>query len=212
MANRYGKLANQLSNLAFELIKDGHTVKRKVIDTQFSVGPRHEDADIVSSDFEFDFMIQTTYTENTYTVDGGANAGFDDNGDEITPLLTVRFEIPENPNWQQVSFDLKDVIRHELEHLSQDGANVRPGKQMEDDQQLREMIDAGLLPKYLYFKLDKEVDAMLQGLHFKARKAKKPFREVVDDYLDKQPITQEEKENVLAKWRERSKVLNLSRI
>jgi hypothetical protein len=53
---------------------------------------------------------------------------------------------------------------------------------------------------------------MLQGLHFKARKAKKPFREVVDDYLDKQPITQEEKENVLAKWRERSKVLNLSRI
>ena len=83
---------------------------------------------------------------------------------------------------------------------------------MEDDQELREMIDAGLLPKYLYFKLDKEVDAMLQGLHFKARKAKKPFREVVDDYLDKQPITQEEKENVLAKWRERSKVLNLSRI
>jgi hypothetical protein len=62
-----------------------------------------------------------------FTVDGGANAGYDDEGDEIQPLLTVRFEIPKDIDWQTVSFDLKDVIRHELEHLTQDGANLKGG-------------------------------------------------------------------------------------
>ena len=90
-------------------------------------------------------------------VDGGANAGFDDEGDEIQPLLSVRFKIPKDVDWQTVSFDLKDVIRHELEHLTQDGANlkggtysknpklVRPSKYMEDDQFIRDLIDAKLL-------------------------------------------------------------------
>jgi hypothetical protein len=34
---------------------------------------------------------------------------------------------------------------------------------MADDEFLRDMIDADLLPKSDYFKLEKEVDAMLQG-------------------------------------------------
>jgi hypothetical protein len=101
--------------------------------------------------------------------------------------LTVRFEIPKNVDWQTVSFDIKDVIRHELEHLTQDGANlkggtdsedprlVRPSKYMEDDKFIRDLIDADLLPKAAYFKLEKEVDAMLQGLYFKAKKSANPF-------------------------------------
>jgi hypothetical protein len=46
---------------------------------------------------------------------------------------------------------------------------------MEDDQFIRDLIDADLLPKSDYFKLEKEVDAMLQGLYFKAKKSRKPF-------------------------------------
>jgi hypothetical protein len=87
---------------------------------------------------------------------------------KIQPLLTVRFEIPKDIDWQTVSFDLKDVIRHELEHLTQDGENlkggtdsddprlVRPSKYMEDDEFIRDMIDADLLPKSAYFKLEKK--------------------------------------------------------
>ena len=142
---RYDKFTNELSRLAFELIKDGYDVGRKVVDETFTVGPEDEDPDIISNDFEFDFTVQATYTDNTYSVDGGANAGYDDEGDEITPLLNVRFKIPKNVNWQTVSFDLKDVIRHELEHLTQDGANVRSGKQLPDDSILRNMIDSDLL-------------------------------------------------------------------
>ena len=150
---RDDKLVTELSRIAFMVMKDGYDVGRKVVDETFTVGPEDEDPDIESNDFEFDFVIQATYTDDTYTVDGGANAGYDNEGDEIQPLLSVRFEIPKNIDWQRVSFDIKDVIRHELEHLTQSGLNVRPGKQMDDDQFIRDMIDADFLPKADYFKL-----------------------------------------------------------
>ena len=54
-------------------------------------------------------------------INGGAT------GEEITPLLSVKFKIPKNPNWQEISFDIKDVVRHELEHLTQDGDNEKGG-------------------------------------------------------------------------------------
>jgi hypothetical protein len=206
---RYDKFTNELSRLAFELFKDGYTVGKKVVDETFTVGPADEDPDIISDDFEFDFYVQAVYTDDTYTVDGGANAGYDDKKDEITPLLSVRFEIPKDIDWQTVSFDLKDVIRHELEHLTQDGANLRPGKKMEDDEFIRDMINADLLPKSDYFKLAKEVDAMLQGMYLKAKKSKRPFIEVIDDYLDKQPITQEERKEILDLWAKRIKNIGL---
>ena len=227
---RYDKLTNELSSFAFELMKDGYNVGRKVVDELFVVGPADEEVDIVSDEFEFDFVVQAVYTDDVYSVNGGANAGYIKKGkkkQEIQPLLTVRFEIPKNVDWQTVSFDIKDVIRHELEHLTQDGANVkgvvtlddpraqgdprlvRPGKQMVDDEFLRDMIDANLLPKSDYFKLEKEVDAMLQGMYFKAKKSRKPFLAVIDDYLDKQPVNQKERKNILDLWAKRAKALSL---
>jgi hypothetical protein len=218
---RYDKLTNELSSFAFELMKDGYDVGKKVVDELFVVGPADEEVDIVSDEFKFDFVVQATYTEDTYKVDGGANAGFDDEGDEIQPLLTVRFKIPKDIDWQTVSFDLKDVIRHELEHLTQDGENlkggtdsddprlVRPSKYMEDDEFIRDMIDANLLPKSDYFKLEKEIDAMLQGLYFKAKKSRKPYLEVIDDYLDKQPVNPQERKDILDLWAKRAKALSL---
>ena len=219
---RYDKLTNQLSSIAFETIKDGYESGRKILDTILTVGPEDEEPDIESNDFEFDFRIVADYTEDVYKVDGGANAGFDKKGDSITPLLIVNFGIPKKPKWSTISMDLKDVVRHELEHLTQDGDNVkgvvndpkkpelnRPGKQMADDEKIRDMIDADLLPKADYFKLEKEIDAMMQGLYFKAKKSKRPFKDVIDDYLDTQPISKEDKEIILNLWRSRRKALSL---
>jgi len=172
--------------------------------------------------FEFDFRVVADYTKDVYKVDGGANEGIDDDGNEITPLLIVNFGIPKNPKWSTVSMDLKDVVRHELEHLTQSGDNVvgvvrdpdnpelnRPGKQMADDKFIRDMIDADVLPKSEYFKLEKEIDAMMQGLYFKAKKTRRPFKDVIDDYLATQPISKEDKEVILDLWRSRNKALNL---
>ena len=210
---RYDTLANKLSSIAFEAFKDIHDRGDKEGEFEFRVDHPDEEHDIPSKDFFFDFAGVVEITDDEYGVDGGANAGFDNEGDEITPLLSVKFKIPKNPDWQKVSFDIKDVVRHELEHLTQDGYNEKTGKYMEDDQLLRDLIDADMLSKSAYFRLEKEVDAMLQGLYFKAKKAKRPFKDVIDDYLnifiDQETITQEEKENILDIWRSRGKSLSL---
>jgi hypothetical protein len=200
-------------------LKSIHDRGDKKGEFELSVGP--DDEDIYSEEFEFDLAGVVEITDDEYEVNGGANAGFDNKGDEITPLLSVKFKIPKNPDWQRVSFDIKDVVRHELEHLTQDGLNVkggvvsddpklaRPSKQMADDQLFRDMIDMDLLPKADYFKLEKEIDAMLQGLYLKAKKSRRPYREVIDDYLSTQPITAEDKEEILNLWKSRGKALSL---
>ena len=222
---RYDTLANQLSKIAFQEFKDIHDRGDKEGTFKFRVDHPDEEHDIPAEEFYFDFEGIVKITDDEYNVDGGANVGFDDKGDEITPILSVKFKIPKNPDWQKVSFDIKDVIRHELEHLTQDGDNEkggawhedprlrRPSKYMQDDQFLRDLIDVNLLPKSDYFKLEKEVDAMLQGMYFKAKKSKTPFKNVLNDYLDifvdQGSISKEEKENILDVWRSRRKALSL---
>ena len=219
---RYDAFVNKLSRIVFEMFKDIHDRGDKEGEFEFRVDHPDEEHDIPSEDFYFDLAGTVKITDDEYMVDGGANAGFDDEGEEITPMLAVKFKIPKNPDWQKVSFDIKDVVRHELEHLTQDGENVkgvvidpkdprlnRPGKQMDDDQTIRDLIDLDLLPKADYFRLPKEIDAMLQGLYYKAKKSRTPFKDVINNYLDTQPINDEERENILKVWRSRNKALSL---
>jgi hypothetical protein len=225
---RYDSITNQLSKLAFKAFKDVYDSGDKKGEFSFTVGP--DDEDIQSNEFEFDYTGVVEITDDEYMVDGGANAGFDDEGDEITPSIVLKFRIPQNPDWQKVSFDIKDVVRHELEHLTQDGLNLkgnvdiddpraqndpkltRPGKYMQDDQFIRDMIDMDLLPKADYFRLEKEIDAMLQGLYFKAKKSRTPFKDVVNDYFEKVGLEGEDKQDILDLWTKRLKALNLPAI
>ena len=220
---RYDKTTNQISKIVFDKFKEIYDKGDKKGEFILTVGP--DDEDIINNQFEFDLMGALEITDGEYFVDGGANSGYDDDGEEITPLLSVKFKIPKNPDWQKVSFDIKDVVRHELEHLTQDGLNVkggvvsdnpklaRPSKQMSDDKIVRNSIDIGLLPAADYFLLEKEIDAMLQGLYFKAKKSKRPFKDVINDYLNifinNGKITSEEKEEILNLWRKRNKALSL---
>ena len=112
--------------------------------------------------------------------------------------------------WSTIAMDIRDVLRHEIEHLTQGGYNVRPDKYMEDDQAIRTLIQKyELLPLKNYFLLNKEVDAMLQGMWFKAKKSRTPFKDVIDDYLDKVGLEPEEKEEIKDHWRKRRKALAL---
>ena len=228
---RYDSLTNRLSKLAFAAFKGIHDRGDKKGTFSFIVGPKseyeEEQPDIQSDEFEFDFNGIVVITKDLYVVDGGSNAGFDNEGDEIQPVIELKFKIPKNPDWQKVSFDIKDVVRHELEHLTQDGLNLkgyvgiddpraqnnpkltRLGKYMEDDQFFRNQIDMDLLPKANYFRLQKEIDAMLQGMYFKAKKSRQPFADVLNNYLDMQSISEEDKENILNLWRNRAKSLSL---
>ena len=57
--------------------------------------------------------------------------------------LYVNFQVDPRDlpkQWSTISMDLRDVVRHEIEHLSQSGYNVVSAKEMEDNTGLRAMI------------------------------------------------------------------------
>ena len=189
--------------------------------------------DNVNNELDIDIDANITFLPNSekLTIDGGAEEAAE-NGESA--YLEVRFEVdPEMlPEfWEEISMNLKDVVRHEIEHITQSGYSAAggykkvykkvdgkweetgkyewQGKDFDDDQVLRDMINMELLPKAQYFKLSKEIDANLQGMYFRAKKEKRPFGDIINNYLDAQDITAKEKEEILDLWRSRNKVLNL---
>lgn len=124
------------------------------------------------------------------------------------PLIEVRFEIDpaEYPRiLSEVAMHLRDILRHEIEHLTQSGWNTITGKYIASDQNLRKKIESGTLPPARYFTLPKETPAMIQGLYMKAKKSKQPFRQVVDNYLsawvDNGMLTQQDIEQIVNTWK-----------
>jgi hypothetical protein len=200
MEGRYDKISNTISSDIFKKWKDdfdnGERTKSTYENT-YSTG-----------DIEVEVDAYLTFTQNLpqkLDVDGGA--------DNEEDWIQVRFEVDPNilpEYWSEVSMGLKDVIRHEIEHLTQgEGSNLKPNKFIKDDILIRKIINAKLLPKSQYFKLEKEVDANLQGMYFRAKKEKVPFKDVINTYLNSQDITPQEKEEILDLWRTRLKALNL---
>ena len=195
---RYDKLSNEISSKIFSFYKDVYDKGQLKGEKMYNVGTEKDpNNDIFSSLLDFQVVATVEITDDLYKPDGGADST------EDPPFILINFQIPKSPVWSEISMDLKDVVRHEIEHLTQSGSNILPGKEMEDDMILRALIKQELLPKAEYFKLEKEVDAMLQGMYFKAKKSKTPFKQVVDDYLDKVNLTPEEKEEVLDIWKKR---------
>lgn len=143
---------------------------------------------------------------------GADGRDIDDDDEDMTPFINIDFAV--NPEWlpgyfQEIYMHLSDVMRHEMEHITQDGegvGNYRAGKPIEDDQYMRTMIDQGFLPKVTYLMLPKEVDANLQGLRYEAKKRKESMEFTVNKYLDTQDyLSSEEREEVLTLWRKRAK-------
>ena len=173
-----------------------------------------EEEDAKGRPMEFDLIAKLDFKktkDRTYNVDGGANEG----DDETEGFVALSFSVDprELPGmWETIAMDIRDVLRHELEHLTQGGWNVRQDKQMEDDSMVRDLINKyKTLAPANYFLLDKEVDAMLQGMYYKAKKAKKPFKDIIDYYLSLQPIDAKEKETILSKWRKRLPALGIKK-
>ena len=176
--------------------------------------------------FDLDADLNFIETEDSiYRPDGDADEGeeeqYDDEGNLEDPGLqgSISLYFQVDPRtlpklWSTISMDVKDIIRHEVEHLSQAGYNVVPAKELPDDRMLRSYIqDLGLMPASNYYLLDKEVPAMLQGMYYKAKKMKKPFKDVVNAYLDifvnNDTITKGDKQEILHRWRIAGKDLNL---
>ena len=136
--------------------------------------------------------------------------------------LNYRIPLDELPRmWEQISMDIRNTIRHEIEHLMQSGPNVKKGKEMEPDRAERDEINKiskkpwwKIWRKALgtpdYYKLEKEIDANLEGLYLKAKKTRQPLDKVIDIYLKYDlnlPI--EDQKDIKALWKKRAPKLNI---
>jgi hypothetical protein len=195
---RYDKITNQISSTIFKQWREdiNNGAKASRLEQSFPFG---------DEEISIDANISVIPGLGKLNVDGGANDEED--------YIEVRFEIdPEKlPEfWEEISMNLKDVIRHEIEHLTHgEGFTSNPDKMMDDDMFIRQMIDMEMLPRADYFKLEKEIDANLQGMYFRAKKEKRPFGDFINTYLDDKDITPEQKEEILDLWRRRLPALNL---
>ena len=200
---RYDTLTNRVSSAIFNHWKKEITQGKKI--TSFN--------DFIESD-DLSFDVQATLALKPgikkLKIDGGADYSPEGEYDDAI-IVTFQIDPAILPQfWEEISMNLKDVVRHEIEHLTHsDSDNLKSSKYMEDDQYVRDLIKLKLLKNKEYFLLPKEVDANLQGMYLRAKKEKRPFADVVNTYLDAQKITSKEKEEILTLWRKRMPALGI---
>ena len=229
LEGRYDSLVTTLSNKLLGIIKDSYSAVSnsngkfgsvKIFYKQGETVPEIEDdatqpniyfeeVENATIPVEFYLQLKVQWIEGLDDLRYGGDAYNDSkrNSDE-PPLIEVRLQIDpaEYPRvLSSIAMNLRDTLRHEIEHVTQSGWNTIDGKYIASDAALRNKIESGKLPPARYFTLPKEIPAMLQGLYFKAKKSKQPFKTVVDEYLsmwvDNETITPQEKENILTTWR-----------
>lgn len=198
--SKYDRLASRIVASAFS-----------VWNKDFKEGkPSSSYFDQIEDFLEFDVYCDIVFGGEGFAVldQSGADArNIDDDGDDMTPFIQIAFSIdptwlPEY--WNEMYYHLCDVVRHEIEHITQDGENYKQGKPNEDDTVIRLMINSGLFGRAQYLMLPKEMDANIQGLRFERRKRKENMIDTVNRYLDTQSLTPDEREDVLEAWRCRS--------
>jgi hypothetical protein len=124
------------------------------------------------------------------------------------PLIEIRFELDpaDYPNiLSGIAMELRDTLRHEIEHTTQSGWNTIDSKYLPSDMRQRNKIQSGERRPAEYFLLKKEIPAMIQGMYLKAKKKREPFKMVVDEYLGRWvangTITDQEKQRIIDTWR-----------
>jgi len=78
---------------------------------------------------------------------------------------------------------LQDLVRHEIEHLTQYGVNQKLGKPL-GNRKLRERYSKRGREEYKYYIMDDEIPAMVNGLYRKAKHLKVPLIDLFNDNLD----------------------------
>lgn len=226
---RYDSLVTQLSNKLLGIVKDSYAAVKNpkgmfagqkiyfkqgetVLNIDDDSVQRHiyfEEVDNPTIPVEFFLQLKVQWIDGFNDFRAGGDAYNDTKKhSETAPLIEIRFQIDtaEYPKvLSEVAMQLRDTLRHEIEHVTQSGWNLIDGKYIPSDQALRTKIETGTLPPARYFTLPKETPAMLQGMYFKAKKSKKPFKQVVNDYLDiwvsNGTITDLDKKSILTTWR-----------
>ena len=200
---KYDKLSNTVSSDIFRAWKEA-------IDSGEDGVQFKEKYQALGGEFDVEASLELTFETQKMEVLDTTGAGTDKLGDFIRIDIDIDEEmLPQG--WEEISMTLKDIVRHEIEHLTHNigSSTSNPNKGMEDDLEKRDWIKARKSRRNQYFHLDKEVDANLQGLLFRAKKERKPFADVVNTYLDAQQLGPRQREKILNIWRKRLPALGI---
>lgn len=146
----------------------------------------------------------------SYNTTGADSRDFDDDDNFQTPFIIIDLGIESSwlPEYfSELYFHLVDIVRHELEHITQGGegiGNYQPGKPSDDDSIERKLIQQGLLPQSAYLILPKEIDANLEGLRLESQVRGETMINTLNRYLDTQDLGQPERNNIVQLWRDRA--------
>jgi hypothetical protein len=151
---------------------------------------------------ELKFALSNEVKPGKFYIDGSADS------DEGSLEIILALNPKDGANMlQTIQPTLTDLIRHEVEHLTQSGDQVKPDKWMRKDDARRVAIRKDPESWYKYYMLPKEVDANIQGLHIKSKYEKKDFQSTVDQYLDSlvgdKIITVANKQKIYDLWKAR---------
>jgi hypothetical protein len=93
---------------------------------------------------------------------------------------------------RKIQEELRDLLRHEIEHITHIGDYSKPDKVNKLGLDLKKNInkvnktykDTSNITTFDYITLPTEIDANIQGLYSKAKTTKKPFQDVFDNWLN----------------------------
>jgi len=204
---------SRYDSIASQIVKK--TIQHWKVDFNKKLEYSHYSTNINTPFIKFDLDARLVFTDEVglevLDSTGADGRVFDDEDCFQTPFINIDIAI--NPEWlpeywSRLYMLLCDIVRHEIEHITQEGAeigNYKHGKPIEDDSIERGLVNVGLLSTQMYLMLPKEVDANLQGLRFEAKKRKEPIINTIYRYLGTQSIDADEKNSVLTLWRNRAK-------
>lgn len=177
------------------------------------VGEYSDNVSRIDVEVELKFAItKTGLTPGKFYINGFSEA------DPEFPMIDVHIAIhPDDGEgiFSKIQPVLRDLVRHELEHQTHSGpnkpnekaVNLKRSKLMRGDTAMRVRIKQNPDIYYKYYLLPKEVDSNIQGLYSKAKTLKKPYQQVVDDYLDSlvddEIILPTHRMVIYKKWKER---------
>jgi len=162
---RYDAEVTMISRMVVNVFKDAFGEK---FESTF------EDAGELDGDtFELETYFYPTPFDELGPIPFIINAAGDGDG--------IAIQVNYNPDsfptaYNELIPEIKDAVRHELEHVSQyrnPNKEIKPGGVNQDD-----------LPLYDYLTLDYEIPAFVQGLYKKAKTKKITLTKAIDDFLD----------------------------
>lgn len=218
----YDKLTGEISSAVMRKIKETNTGKEKFNGIKVIYGPGDEvpgfgemieDEEYLDIDYFVDevsgvdvrVVISIVRDEapeykGEFILDGET-----DDQNSIIYLYLYLTPGSEPRVYPEIAVDLRNLIRHEVEHLTQRGWGEKEGKKMRRNEMVRRRITSNPELYYKYYTLKDEIPANLQGLYSEAKTRKLPFKEVVHKYLDKKVsqgvIPSTEKARIYRLWK-----------